>query len=109
MSEEDRRKSQRFAVTVPVRITLGAESFAGVLHDLCRDAALIESQRECPVGSDLRLALALPGTGGPLQVAGRVIRLAPDEGEGHVFAILFTDVTPAVETRIDFFIALQGG
>jgi hypothetical protein len=49
--------------------------------------------------------MALPGTGGPLEVGGRVIRVAPGEGDAQRLAILFTSVTPAAETRIDFFIA----
>jgi hypothetical protein len=49
--------------------------------------------------------MALPGTGGPLEVGGKVIRVAPGDGDAHRLAILFTNLTPAAETRIDFFIA----
>lgn len=106
MSDE-RRKSQRFKVTVPVQLTLDTERFNGVLHDICRDAALVEVQRGVPLGSRLALALLLPGTGGPLMVVGQVARLAPGEGAGQELAVLFTDVTTAAEARIDFFVALQ--
>ncbi len=51
------------------------------------------------------VAMALPGTGGPLEVGGKVIRVVKGDGEEHRLAILFTSVTPAAETRIDFFIA----
>ena len=34
-----------------------------------------------------------------------MIRVAPGDGDAQRFAILFTNVTPAAETRIDFFIA----
>jgi hypothetical protein len=104
---KERRRHPRFKVSVPVQLVLGAERFAGRLKDLCRDAALVEVDREVAVGSELALALKLPGTGGPLQVAGRVVRAATGDDGGHDIAVLFSEVTPAAETRIDFFIALQ--
>jgi len=102
---EERRKAQRFNVEVPVRLTVAGHSFPGHLKDVCRDAALVETHRALPVDTGVALAMALPGTGGPLQVGGRVIRVTPGDGDAQRLAILFTDVTPAAETRIDFFIA----
>ncbi len=104
MSEE-RRKSPRFTVEVPVRLTTGGNSFPGLLKDLCRDAVLVETHQPLPIDTQVAVAMALPGTGGPLEVRGRVIRVAPGEGDAQRVAILFTSVTPAAETRIDFFIA----
>ena len=40
-------------------------------------------------------------------MVGQVVRTAPGEDGGLDAAILFTDLTPAAETRIDFFIAEQ--
>jgi Tfp pilus assembly protein PilZ len=79
----------------------------GHLRDVCRDAAWIESDRALPIGAEVTLAMELPGTGGPIQVAGRVIRLAPGEKAPNGMAILFGELPPAAATRIDFFIALQ--
>ena len=104
---EERRKSPRFKVIVPVQITVDTERVMGQLKDICRDAALVEIPRSLPLGSEVAAALSLPGTGGPLEVVGKVVRVAPAEGGGQDTAILFTDVTPAAETRIDFFVALQ--
>jgi hypothetical protein len=109
MSQPERRKSPRFSVNVPVRLTFGQDTAHGTLKDLCRDAALVESAHAAPLGSDVTLALALPGTGGPLQVAGRVVRVSPGEQGTQDMAVLFTDVSTAAETRIDFFITLQQG
>jgi hypothetical protein len=109
MSQPERRKSPRFSVNVPVRVTSGDDTFGGILKDLCRDAALVESQRVAALGSEVVLALALPGTGGPLQVAGRVVRLGEGDHGGHDMAVLFTNLSSAAETRIDFFITLQQG
>jgi len=102
---DERRKSPRFSVEVPVRLTSGGASFPGHLKDLCRDAVLVETHRALTLESPVAVAMALPGTGGPLEVGGKVIRVAPGEGDAQRVAILFTSVTPAAETRIDFFIA----
>jgi hypothetical protein len=102
---DERRKHQRFAVDVPVRLTATGHSFPGHLKDVCRDAVLVETHRVLPIDSEVAVAMALPGTGGPLEVGGKVIRVAPGDGDAHRLAILFTNLTPAAETRIDFFIA----
>jgi hypothetical protein len=102
---EDRRRSRRFAVEVPVRLTSGGNAFPGRLKDLCRDAVLVETHGALPIDSKVAVAMALPGTGGPLEVGGRVIRVDKGDGDDQRVAILFTSVTPAAETRIDFFIA----
>ena len=101
----DRRKSQRFPVRAPVQLTAGGEAHPGILKDLCRDAVLVETHHALAIDASVAVAMALPGTGGPLEVGGRVIRVAPGEGDARRLAILFTNVTPAAETRIDFFIA----
>jgi PilZ domain len=106
----DRRKSQRFPVRAPVQLTAGGEVLPAILKDLCRDAALVEVRRPLPLGTEVSLLLKLPGTGGPLQVGGHVVRVAPGpEPDTLEVAVLFVDMTAAAETRIDFFIALQTG
>jgi hypothetical protein len=103
---DERRKNPRFAVNVEALVSHGAERFRGLLKDICRDAVLVEVQAEVAMGSELAVALELPGTGGPLLVTGKVVRLARTE-HGLDVAVLFADLTPAAETRIEFFIALQ--
>jgi Tfp pilus assembly protein PilZ len=83
-------------------------SFAGLLCDICRDAAWVESQRSCALGEQVAMAVELPGTGGPMMIEGRVTRVAPGERAPNGMAILFSDLPPMVATRIDFFVALQG-
>ncbi len=107
-SVDDRRRSPRFVVKVPARIGHGNESFPGLLKDLCKDAALVEGQRILPLETEVSLTLSLPGTGGPLQAGGFVVRVGPGDHGGHDMAILFRDLSPATETRIEFFIAIQG-
>lgn len=103
---DNRRKNPRFKVSVEAQVTLGEQRFRGMLKDICRDAVLVEVQTEVAMGSALSLALELPGTGGPLLVTGKVVRLASVE-QGQDVAVLFADLTPAAETRIEFFLALQ--
>jgi len=43
-----------------------------------------------------------------MTIDGRVTRVAPGERAPNGMAILFGDLPPAVATRIDFFVALQG-
>jgi PilZ domain len=106
-SADDRRRHRRFVVKVPARIGHGNESFPGLLKDLCKDAALVEGQRVLPLETEVSLILSLPGTGGPLQAVGQVVRVGPGDHGGHDMAILFRDLSPATETRIEFFIAIQ--
>jgi len=104
---DERRKNPRFAVDVPVRLTVGDSSTTGRLKDICRDAALVEVELPQTLESVMTLAFELPGTGGPLQVRGRVVRLAPGEAGRHGAAVLFMDVPPPTEARISFFVELQ--
>lgn len=106
-NEKDRRKNPRIAVDVPAHLTVGAESLMGRLRDVCRDAALVEANRWFPLQTAVALAMELPGTGGPLQVTGRVIRLAPGEQGTHGMAILFDELPQAASDRIDYFLAQQ--
>jgi len=107
VTELDRRRRPRFKIKVPVQISYGQERMTGLLMDLCRDAALIESGTPIALGSEVVLAAELPGTGGPVQAVGKVVRLSPGPGGNHDMAVLFTDLSPAAETRIDYFIELQ--
>jgi hypothetical protein len=92
---------------VAVEITFGPERFSGQLKDVCRDAALVEVKRPLALGDQVALVLALPGTDGPFQVAGPVVRIASLPEGAQDAAVLFADVTPAAEARIDLFIAAQ--
>lgn len=104
---EERRRSPRVVVDVPVRLALGRESLPGRLRDICRDAALVEVHRDCPLGAEVSLMFELSEEDGPIQVAGRIIRLAPGDGDARGVAVLFRDVHPAVEGRIAMFLHRQ--
>jgi hypothetical protein len=107
---DDRRKSPRFPVDTRLRLTGGGSSASGRLRDICRDAALLETDAPLALGTFVTLSLELPGTGdGEVLVSGKVIRVAPGEGGGHASAVLFTEVPPAAAARIEVFLALQAG
>lgn len=107
MSGDERRKSPRYAVDIPARLSSGGESFPAQIKDICRDAVLLESHRSLGLDAAVTLAMELPGADYPLNVMGRVIRLIRGEGDAQRMAVLFTDSNPAAATAIDFFLALQ--
>jgi len=101
----ERRKYPRHVVDIPVRCTAEGRTFPGHLKDICRDAALVESHQLCPLETRVVIVMDLPDSDGVVEIGGRVIRLAAGEGDARGMAILFTDVSPAAATRIDFFLA----
>lgn len=107
MTSDERRKNARYAVDIPVRLTVQGATVMGRLRDVCRDAALVEANKWFPLETPMTMAMELPGTGGPLEVMGRVIRLAPGDQGSHGMALLFTDVSAAAGERIAFFVAVQ--
>jgi PilZ domain-containing protein len=100
----ERRKQPRLRLDVPVRVGVEGQVLDGRLRDICRDAALVETNHRCPLGTAVMLTLDLPGRV-PLLVAGTVIRLADGEGEGRGLAILFADLTPTAASKLDTFLA----
>lgn len=108
MTGPERRKSPRKVAELPVRCRVEGRSFPARLHDICRDAALIEAHESHPVDTRIVLAMDLPGAGA-VEIAGRVIRVSQGEGDARGMAVLFTDATPAAATRIDLFIHRQEG
>jgi hypothetical protein len=104
---QERRHSPRFRAKAPLRLSVEGEALPGLLRDICRDAALVESPRPFGLETRLTLTIELAQAAGPLELAGRVIRVADAEGAIHPLAILFTELTPAAATRIDLFLSQQ--
>jgi hypothetical protein len=104
MRPEDRRKSPRVVVDLPVRLLIEGQAVPGRIHDVCRDAALVETHERCAVGTRVMLAWDLAGTG-MVQVAGIVLRVSAGEGDARGLAILFVDVSPASTTAIELLVA----
>jgi hypothetical protein len=91
-------------VDQPVRVSVQGEDLVARLHDICRDAALVASERVWPLGTEVGLAMQLPGADEVLEVGGTVVRLATG-AEPSGMAVLFSGLTPSAATRIDLFIA----
>ena len=106
MSHEERRKTPRVVVDLPVRLSIEGRTVPGRLHDLCRDAALVESHERCAVGT--KVTLGWESQGGMAQVAGVVLRVSALEGDARGIAILFVDVAPAAATAIELLIHRSG-
>lgn len=102
----ERRKTPRRAVDVPARLRLAGDVVDVRLHDICRDAALVEGNTPLDVGTRVELAVTLPGLATPIELAGHVIRSDVGDMHAHAFAVLFDDVSPGDATRIDFYVAL---
>ena len=107
MRPEDRRKSPRFLVDLPVRVGMAGQTVPGRLHDVCRDAALVQTHQTCMVGTRVSLAWRADG-GGMVQVDGVVLRVSAGEGDARGIAILFVDVAPATATAIELLIHRAG-
>ena len=106
-SAEERRRHPRIVVDVPVRLTIGHQSAPGRLRDICRDAALVEVHRPCTMGEEAVLSFELAEEDGPIQVSGTVIRIAEGVGDARAVAVLFRNVQPAAEGRIEMFLSRQ--
>lgn len=106
MSSEDRRKSKRYEADIPTRLLVAGETVSVRLKDVCRDAILVEAPQTWPLGTPVGVALGLPDGHSPVEVHGKVIRLAaPVDRGGHGVAVLFTEVSPELAARLDFFFA----
>jgi hypothetical protein len=102
---DERRRSPRIVADVPARLTVGPDTFDGLLHDVCRDAALVESDRELPLGTEIALETVLPRVAGAVRATGRVIRIAGYGDGRHSVAILFDELEAASRMRVDLFVS----
>lgn len=100
----ERRRNPRYAVDAPARLIVEGVPLDGRVKDICRDAVLVEAERIWPLGTPVSVTLTLSSQGVPLEVRGSVIRIS-EEQEHPGMAILFTDLTPELATRIDVWIA----
>ncbi len=108
MTSVERRREPRFVVDLPVRLLVGGRTVPGYIVDICRDAAWVESETPCSIEAIVSLSVEFPGAeGGAIDIIGRVIRVGAGEKAPHGMALLFTGLTPAATTRIDFFIDQQ--
>ena len=97
---EDRRKSPRVVVDLPVRVGMAGQTVPGKLHDVCHDAALVLTHQTCVVGTRVTLAWQ--------SVDGVVLRVSAAEGDARGIAILFVDVAPATATAIELLVHRAG-
>jgi PilZ domain len=107
VSFDERRKSKRYEADVPTQLRVTGRLVDVRLKDVCRDAVLVESTETVALGTAVGVLLGLPDGANPVEVHGTVIRLSPatdGSGAGGV-AVLFTEVSPELATRLDFFFA----
>jgi hypothetical protein len=102
----ERRKHPRYDVDLVVHVTGTFGAFTGRVCDICRDAVWIECEKEPVLNAEIVLSIEFPEVPST-DVGGRVIRTGPGDRFPHGMAVLFTSVSPATSTAIDFFIASQ--
>ena len=106
MSSDERRRSKRYAADVPTRLRVAGRLIDVRLKDVCRDAVLVESSETFDLGTPVGVILGLPDGQNPIEVHGTIIRLAPAaDAEAAGMAVLFTQLSPELATRLDFFFA----
>jgi hypothetical protein len=106
VSYPEKRKSKRYEADVPTQLRVAGLVVPVRLKDVCRDAVLVEASQTWPLGTAVGVILGLPDGQAPVEVHGTVIRLAPaGEGENAGVAVLFTELSPELATRLDFFFA----
>lgn len=106
----ERRKSPRVIVTdVAARLSFGGETLPGRVHDICRDAVLVDVDTTIPLETPATIEVELPGVKGLVTASGHVVRLVPYEDGRQSVAILFDDLPKEHQLRIDLFISEQEG
>lgn len=104
MSDE-RRRAPRYAVDIPARLQLLGRVHEVRIRDLCRDALFAELAGEWNIDTPVHVSADLPGDAATLEIEGRIVRVSAPGEECSGVAVLFTQLTPAVETRIDLLLA----
>jgi hypothetical protein len=104
----ERRKNPRVVVTdVSARVTIGAQTLSGHVQDICRDAILVDVERAIALDTPAVIEVELPGVEGMLRANGHVVRVAGFHDGRQSVAILFDDLQPEEQARVDRFIADQ--
>lgn len=94
-------------VDLPVRLIVESCTAPGRIHEVCRDAALVETHLSCAVGTRVTLDWEL-SRGSVAQVSGVVLRVSAAEGDARRIAVLFVDVAPATATAIELLVDRAG-
>jgi hypothetical protein len=100
----ERRRHPRISVDLAATVLAGGAERPARVKDLCRDAALVESGHAAALGEAGSLAIVVRRAA-TVELKGRVIRDAGRAGDGHAFAVLFSDLDPAAATEIEVLLA----
>lgn len=104
---EERRRCPRVAADAEARLTIGEETIAARVRDICRDAVLVETERSFPLQTEVTIETELPKVSGTIRASGRVIRQAKGQEGAQAMAILFDDISAEATFRIDLFVSEQ--
>jgi len=105
MAEGERRQSQREALTLKVEYDDAAELIADYTENISHGGTFIQTHRELPEGTGVRLILSFPGLLKPLHLAGVVkwTRTFPSEqrGVGVAFELSDPEASARLATMIE--------
>lgn len=101
-STPERRASTRTALVAKVETEAPGHSFLAVAADVSAGGMRINTANPLPVGSELRLRFALPGSDEVIETSAVVRHVI----EGTAMGVEFTSLTPAARQTLARFFAV---
>jgi uncharacterized protein (TIGR02266 family) len=103
VSTSDRRRSDRIPIEMWVEQSRDKELYFQRSANLSAGGLFLENTIPHPVGTRIKLQFTLPGDASALSLDGEIVTAAAQDELG--MGVKFVDVDPAVQKRIDAFIA----
>jgi uncharacterized protein (TIGR02266 family) len=105
--QSDRRRSARLPLQAIVHYHMGGSEFINLSSNLSAEGIFIRNFSPPPVGTELRIKVRLPDElgGVPVQLVGKVVRVADDVGaEERGMGVEFTSVQAGNQEAIRYFV-----
>ena len=96
----ERRRTTRAPIRVGVTCSISGACFTGTTVNLTVHGLSIASETPVPPDAEVEVVIELPGDEKPLQVSGRVARLARRTNDPPGFAIEFENLEEPARARI---------
>ncbi len=101
-AEFERRKSERTDVVVRVEYTTVDQLFSEFARNINEGGVFVETDQIHPLGTEVHLQFAIPGSEDPLEVVGRVVHMSEGTtGEPQGVGIEFDDLDNQARSRIN--------
>jgi uncharacterized protein (TIGR02266 family) len=101
-SEQDRRRSTREDLKIPVDYSAVDAFFSEFTTNVNEGGMFIATETPSPLGTEVALEFRLPGLENPVNVAGRVAWVSDGKADSPVgMGIEFHDLIPEVRTTVN--------